>query len=383
MVAGRIASSVVQKHVKHVGVVAAEEAQGLVRDVYLQVAEEMRIVVPPALLHSSSPEVLAAYWAIVREPLAPAGRVSRTVKEAVAGAVSVANICPYCADMHTVGLYELAGERDAEAIGQDRPAEIGDAPLRRIVEWARAAHLADGPPLPAEVSAAERAELVGVAVGFHYLSRMVNVFLSSFLLPPGLGPRSRRRLKQGLSRVLRSTLRGAPAPGRANGLLDPAPPRPDAGWAAGNPVIADAVARAYRTFEAAGSRSLDTRVRRLVLARLDRWEGEETGLSTRWCEDLIADLPAPQRAAARLALLTALASYQVDAEVVGEFRAHHRADSTLIDATAWSSFAAARRIGVRHDRPPTRPSGTPTAPAGGPRFAGVTKGGRGCRRFRA
>ncbi|WP_083449153.1 MULTISPECIES: carboxymuconolactone decarboxylase [Actinoplanes] len=310
----------------------------------------MRIVVPPALLHSPSPDVLAAYWAICREPLTPAGVAGRTVKEAVAAAVAVATICPYCADMHTVGLYELSGERDAEAIAQDRPAEIGDDRLRGIVEWARSAHLADGPPLPAGVSAAERAELVGVVVGFHYLSRMVNVFLSSFLLPPGLGPRSRRRLKQGLSRVLRPTVRGEHPAGLANGLLAPAARRPDAGWAAGNPVIADATARAYRTFESAGARSLDPEVRRLVLARLDRWDGEDTGLSTRWCEDLIDGLAPPLRPAARLALLTALASYQVGAEVVEEFRERHPADGTLIDVTAWASFAAARRIGIRHDR---------------------------------
>lgn len=350
MVPGRIASSVLQRQVRHVAVVNPSTADGLTAQVYQQVADEMRIVVPPALLHSASPDVLAAYWAITREPLFPAGEVTRTVKEAVAAAVSVANVCPYCADMHTVGLYDLTGERDAEAIALDRLDEIGDPALRDFVAWAREAHRPDGPPLPAGVTAAQRAELVGVVVGFHYLSRMVNVFLSNFLLPPGLGPRPRRRLKQGLSRVLRPVVRGDFAPGRANRLLDPAPPRADTAWAAGSPLITDTATRTFRIFEAAGARSLDPAVRRLVLGVLDDWNGADTGLSTGWSTDLVAGLPTPQRAAGRLVLLTALASYQVDAEVVQEFRRHFPHDATLIDAGAWASFATARRIGIRHDR---------------------------------
>jgi len=348
VVVGRIRSAVVQRHVNYISVVSAENADGLVADVYRQVAEEMRIVVPPALLHSPSPELLAAYWALTREPLLPAGLAGRAAKEAVAAAVSVANICPYCAEWHTAGLYELSGEHDAEAIGMDRLAEIGDPRLRRIADWARAAHLAGGPPLPPEVSPAERAELVGVAVGFHYLSRMVNVFLANFLIPPALGPRSRRRLKQGLGHMLKPTVRGDHRAGRANGLLSAVPPRPDTVWATANPVLADATARAFRAFEAAGLRSLEPGVRRLVLGRLDAWDGEETGLSTRWCEDLIGHLAPAPRAAARLALLTALSSYQVSAEVVDEFRRHHPGDPALVEVTAWASFAAARRIGVRH-----------------------------------
>ncbi|GAA2868460.1 alkyl hydroperoxide reductase AhpD [Actinoplanes cyaneus] len=349
MVADRVSSIVTQRHVRHVDPVLATHATGLVAEVYRQVAEEMRLVIPPAMLHSPSPEVLAAYWALIREPLMPPGRAGRLVKEAVAAAVAVASTCPYCTDMHTVGLYELSGERDAEAIGGDHLGEITDARLRQIVAWARGAHRDGGPPLPPGIAAAERAELIGVVVGFHYLSRMVNVFLTGSLLPPRLSPRSRRRLKRGLSYVMKPSVRGDHPAGRANGLLPPAPPRPDLAWAGDSPVLADAVARAFGVFELAGERSLDVAVRRLVLDRLDDWAGEDTGLSTGWCEDLVGELPPAPRAAARLALLTALASHQVTDRAVEEFRRHHPGDRRLIDATAWASAAAAARVGARHN----------------------------------
>jgi hypothetical protein len=262
--------------------------------------------------------------------------------------VSVANICPYCVEMHSVSLYDLSTEQDAEAVAADRAGEMADPRLREVSLWARTAHELDSRvPLPAEPDSAAAAELIGVVVGLHYLGRMVNVFLSNFLLPPGLGPRARRRFKHGVSRVMRPTLRTYREPGRSLDLLPDAPLPAGAGWAAASPSVAGAVARAYRTFDEAGVRSLSPAVRAMVLGRLDRWRGEETGLSTQWCEEMILDLPGPDRSAGRLALLTALASYQVDEDVIELYRRDHPGDPALLDATAWASFAAARTIGAR------------------------------------
>ncbi|MEV0001804.1 carboxymuconolactone decarboxylase family protein [Micromonospora sp. NPDC050980] len=354
MIAGRVVSSVVQRQVHHVTPVAPADAVGLVAMVYEQVADEMRLVVPPALLHSPAPETLAAYWVLSREPLIGAHGDARVTKEAVAAAVSVANICPYCVDMHSAGMYDLTSAQDAEAIAGDRVEEITDPKLRAVSAWARTLHQPDDrAPVPDGTGPAEYAELLGVAVSYHYVARMVNVFLASFLLPPGLGPRSRQRLKRGIGHVLGPTLREPRRPGRSLNLLTPAPLPADAGWAAGSRRIADAVARAYAAFERAGAHALSPAVRALVTERLSRWRGEDSGLSARWCEEAIADLPDADRAAARLALLTALASYRVDDEVVDEFRRHHPDDTILVEAAAWASFAAARQIGARAELAPT------------------------------
>jgi AhpD family alkylhydroperoxidase len=310
------------------------------------------------MLHSPAPDVLAAYWMLMREPLV-AGGIDRGTKEAVAAAVSIANICPYCAEMHTAGMYDLSTEHDAEAVAADRVQDMAEPGLRAVTLWARSSHRAGGAALPDGLTDADRAELIGVVVAFHYVARMVNVFLSSFLLPPGAGPRTRRRLKQGISRVLRPTLRTAREPGRSVRLLAPADLPGAAAWAAAAPAVAAAVARSYRVFDTAGRRTLSPAVRGLVLDRLDRWQGEETGLSTRWCEDLVADLTGADQAAGRLALLTALASHQVDAEVVGEFRRYHPDDAALVDAAAWASFAAASLIGRRQAAAAAEPGATP------------------------
>lgn len=349
MVAGRFVSSVVQRQVKYVTPVGTAAADGLVAAVYEQVADEMKIVVPPVLLHSPAPAALAAYWSLMREPLIAGETVDRLSKEAAAAAVSVANSCPYCVDMHSISMYDLSTEHDAEAIVSDRVGEMRDVRTREVAAWARVAHAPDEPlarsvPFPA----AHRPELVGVVVAFHYLSRMVNVFLPNFLVPPRLGPGARRRFKRGVSRMLRPTLRESFRPGRSLPLLPAAPLPPAAGWAVGDPVVSAATARAFAAFEEAGEQALTPAVRDLVLHRLDSWRGEDTGLSRRWCEELIAGLPVADRAAGRLALLTALASYQVDGEVVAEFRRREPHDRALVEAVSWASFAAARQVGSRY-----------------------------------
>jgi len=100
-------------------------------------------------------------------------------------------------------------------------------------------------------------------------------------------------------------------------------------------------------------------VRNLVTARLTAWRGEEPGLSRGWADSALQTLPAPQRPQGRLALLAALASYQVDARVLHDARTRPgpAGDETLIATAAWASFAAARRIGSwLHTAPATTPT---------------------------
>jgi len=45
-----------------------------------------------------------------------------------------------------------------------------------------------------------------------------------------------------------------------------------------------------------------------------------------------------------LILLTALASYRVGADAVASFRAQRPSDRELVEAVAWASYLAARRV---------------------------------------
>jgi hypothetical protein len=180
---------------------------------------------------------------------------------------------------------------------------------------------------------------------FHYFNRMVNVFLTEVPLPPGAPRLALGPVMRILGRRMGPAARRAHQPGAALDLLPAAPLPGDVSWAAGDARTADAFARGCAAVDAAGTRSVPEPVRDLIAAELAGWHGEQRGPSRAWADKAVAGLPEADRPAGRLALLTALASGQVDRSVIAAFRAGSPGDSSLVELTAWASFAAARRIG--------------------------------------
>jgi AhpD family alkylhydroperoxidase len=327
------------KTIRYVKAVPYGSATGLTADVYRQMQDDF-LPVPLLTLHSPVPEVMAGAWSVLREALL-AGKVDRSRKEAVAAAVSKTNACPFCVDAHTSLLHATSSHDVAGAILRGDYDSIRDPQLRALVRWALAnrAPGASG-ALPPPFSAEAAPEIIGTAVAFHYLNRMVNVFLGDTLipLPSALKGVAGRFLGAAAGKRM---VRPLP-PGRSLKLVPQARVPDDLSWAAANPAVAGAFAGLAAVVEAAGARVLPEQVRALVGERVRAWNGEDMGISRRWVEDAIADLNEEHRAAARLALLTALASYQVDSGVVQDFQSRHPDDAQHIAATAWASMAAAR-----------------------------------------
>lgn len=310
---------------RHVKVVKRRHAQGRVAEVYRQVERDFGMLAPPTALHSAAPDLLAASWMILRETLLAQGVADRASKEAVATGVSVANSCPYCEDVHGMTLAAIPGA--------DRSA---------LTEWARGTgHGAGLPPCPPE----QAPELIGVAVAFHYYNRVVNVFLRDSPFPTHVPESAKPRARRVLGGVLRPAATGGPRPGESLDLLPPAPAADELAWARPNHTITDAFARAYAATEAAGIRSVPAGVRDLVRQRLSTWDGRSPGLSRSWAGEAVAALPERERAAGRLALFVALASYQVDEEMVDDLRRTGADDRALVELVSLASMAAARRVG--------------------------------------
>lgn len=313
---------------RHVEVVPRRRAVGLVAAVYRQVEQDFGMLAPPVALHSAAPETMAAAWVLLRETLLAKGFADRAAKEAVATGVSAANSCPYCVDVHGM---TLAAIPDAPG-GSDREA---------LEAWARGTVAT--PPFPP----AQAPELIGVAVAFQYYNRMVNVFLRDSPFPAHVPESAKPQARRVLGGVLRPREEQGPRPGASLELLPPAPIPEDLGWAQGNPVVADSIARAYAAAEAAGARSVPGDVRTLVRDSLATWDGQAPGLSRSWLEEAVTGLDEHDRPAGRLALAVAKASYQVDEGLVDAFRSTTPGDGVLIELTGWSAMAAARQVGTR------------------------------------
>jgi AhpD family alkylhydroperoxidase len=312
------------------------KAEGLAGAAIEQMERDF-VVGPPITVHLPNPELMAGVWSMARECLA-AGRGQRARGEVVAAAIARLNQCPYCLDIHTSMLHSH---------GSPGPVDAGD-----VASWAAAtltpgAEVLGRPPF----SPGEAPLMVGTAVCFHYLNRMVNVFLhpSPFLIGgDGWIKDSVRRMAGNLLRPRLASQLVAPGVFLSD-VSEVALPAEFA-WASSNPQIAGGFLRFIETAEQAGIESVDPAVRECVLERVQSWRGETPGLGRDWVEKAVAALDERKRAAGRLALTTALASWQVDERMVAEFRLRQSiglqksSDRDLINLTSWASYVAARRI---------------------------------------
>lgn len=321
------------RYIKHPGSIAGDR---LSEKVLSQVRREFGAEVEPFALHRPVPELLAGAWMACRETLL-AGDGGRDAKELVAAAVSTINRCPYCIDAHSIMLLESSG--------YDYPEALTDTYLGRIAEWASAtltpgSPILHTPPFPDS----EAPAFIGTAVFFHYINRMVTILLGDSPLPFQSGIPKKVSLHLA-AWFFGGAIRLEKLPGTSVELLPEATLPDDLSWAKASLPIAGAFARFANAIEHAGVSSLSEEVRAAVSKSAQNWEGNDPAINDRWYEDDIAHLQGAERAAGRLACLTAFAPYKVDETVVRAFSEHFAGDDILISALAWSSFTAARRIG--------------------------------------
>jgi AhpD family alkylhydroperoxidase len=329
--------------IRYVTPVAPAAAEGLVAEVYTQVERDFGVLAPPVILHSPAPAVLAACWIMIRETLIAPSAVDRGTRELVAAAVSAANSCPYCVTIHTSAMSRLGTASSAAQVAAGSVGAITDPRLREIARWGWASGQPSTSPPSHPYLTEHFAELAGVAMTFHYLNRMVTIFLDDSPLPAM--PAALRNVLMGKTAQVMLSAEQSGQPDAALALLPAAPAQPGFSWAAGQERIAGAFGRAAAAIERECGDRIPRSVREQVSGELAGWNGRPPSLSKSWVDDATARLPVDDRAAGRLALLTAMAPYQVTAKDIAGFRTGQPADDALITLTSWASMAAVRRIG--------------------------------------
>ena len=332
------------KNVKYVNAVPAKAAQGVVRAVYDQAGKEIGMLPDAVVMFSASEQMLTASWGLFREALLSSGPAPRLVKEAVAAQVSKLNECPFCVDAHSIMLYGGGAGTFATSLLSGAPELAGDPELTAVAEWAGTMMTRPVGPVAAPFPAEQVPDVVGTLVEFHFLNRVINVLLTGTFLPGSNRVKAIARRVGG--RVLARRIKARRAPGGAAGLTGGYPLPADLSWAAPQPAIAAALAALAAATDAAAQQVVPGSAIVAVGRALDRWDGRFPGPSRAWLADLLADVPTADQPAGRLALLTALAPFQVTDADVEAFRAEHSADADLVGLVSWAAFAAARRIGA-------------------------------------
>lgn len=208
----------------------------------------------------------------------------------IAFMVSIGNRCRFCADVHEAVLYAHGLRKEATALRNHCFESIAEPQLRHAALWA----FAPGGPAPSE--------WIHAATMTHYANRVSNVLIRrpAFSITPMLFR----------PWIVRRWMRN-----RTDGV---------------SPTPAVSV--------------VPQQVKERVLTHIRAWYGEEMGPNRGWVENYLADFTPADRAIGRLALLTALASHQVDEMVIDAFQEVRPAPDDLTLAVCWAASQAAARV---------------------------------------
>jgi AhpD family alkylhydroperoxidase len=331
------------KFVNHIEPIAPRKARGLVADVYAEARREFGRLPEPVSILSPDEELLAAWWASLRETLL-AGQVPRARKEAVAAAVAATQRCPWCIDAHTTMLYAAGDSATATAILADEDPSESD-PNAPYVAWARGTTTPGGPAAP--FGPDDAVEYLGTATIFHFVTRLVLVLLDETFLPAGSRAQSLARRAAGIAFARK--VRAHHRPGLATDRLKPYPVPDDLEWAASSPPVAASYAALTGRLEEA--QHLPEASRAVVRSAIAAWRGETMPISSGWTNEHTDGLPEELKAATRLALLTSLAPHQVTDSDVAAARRLLASDASFVAGLAWAAWTAARRVGGWIARP--------------------------------
>jgi AhpD family alkylhydroperoxidase len=303
---------------------------------------EFGVLAPPMTLHEPLPSVLTGAWAVLYESNLAVGDVSRDEKESINVAISQVNECPYCVDVHVMALQVLGAGSSSRQLRQGEPT---DPRLRDIAAWAKATREPDSrllahPPFPGP----EAVEAVGTALAFHYLNRMVSVFLPEQPIRGLRGPfagivRTYTKLV-----LLGPASRRAKPKGRSLRHLESPEAADQFSWAAARPEIQIAYTALDRAVETEAARRLPGAGLARVAEVVSRWDASAPPMRRAWVDEHLEGLEPADRAAAVVGLLTALAPYQVDRRVVEAFQTHVPGDEALLALVAFGAWRATRRL---------------------------------------
>jgi AhpD family alkylhydroperoxidase len=331
------------KYINYIEPIAPRDADGVVADVYNDARREFGRLPEPVSMLSPDADLLAAWWATLREILI-AGDAPRARKEAVAAAVAVSQRCPWCIDAHTTMLYAAGESNTATAILANTKLVDTDANAP-YVAWARGTAAPGGPAAP--FGSEEAVEYIGTAMTFHFVTRLVLVLLDETFLPGG--PRAQSLLRRAAGVMFARKVRATYRPGLASARLAKKPLPKDLEWAVASPPVATALAALSDCLDTA--QHLPEAGRAVVSEAVWAWQGGSQPISSSWTDEHTAGLPQHLRAATRLALLTSLAPHQVTDADVTAARPLLTTDVSLVTALAWAAWTTARRVGGWISRP--------------------------------
>jgi hypothetical protein len=215
-----------------------------------------------------------------------------------------------------------------------------EATLKRL-QWTKASvnrhakELLDPPFRPEEMP-----EALGTLIVFNYTNK-----ISDFTMKGSPVPAS---LRSGALKLFGMELEESAALDLEHGaslhMLTKAKVSEEFPWAASNPLVMETLSRWNHVVEEEIHHALSGNAQQIIRQNLKTWQGGQAPLSRGWVEEEVQDLQEEERDKARLVLLIAKASYQMDDGIIEQVTQHGLSEADLVRLGAWGALLGAKTV---------------------------------------
>ncbi len=315
-------------------------AKGLAKEVLVQSQRDF-FINGTITSHAACPSLMAGMWVGGREIALTNQHLPAWLKKAMGAALSEVNKCPYCEDMLLSLTHGAKKDNVANSLRQHAMESIHDEETLKRLKWTKASihrHAVElqDPPF----SSAEMPEALGTLIVFNYTNKISDFTMAGSPVPS--------ILRSGALKIFGLELQQSSALNLEHGvsldLLPKAEFPEDFHWAASNSLVMEGLSRWNSVVEEEIDQVLSRETQHSIKDNLRTWSGGKAPLSRRWVEEEIQGHRGAERDKARLALLVAKASYQIDDGVIEQVMDHDVDEADLVRLGAWGAFMGAKTI---------------------------------------
>ncbi len=333
--------------VKYLKVQGIKDAQGVVKKINQQTERDFLLAAPQSI-STPSERVHAVRWAALREVFAVKTHVKRATKETLAAVVAQSNTCPFCEDVHGASVSATGDNIVAEAIVNGTWQNLKDEKTKLLIEWGLNTRNSDAsiiknPPF----SEIEAPEIIGTALTFHSINRLVNIFLTESPMPGILGSKLLKKLALRIASMtmFKSMVEKNVKAGDALQFIENHAVQEHLHWAQAVPAYAKVLAAEEFLLTKIEQDLIPSVSGKLLKEKVSRWQGEEMPMGKAWLSDILKDLDENEKPIAKMMFLAAFAPYTVTENDINEFRKVKPSDEELVEVCFWAIQILTNRIG--------------------------------------
>ncbi len=316
------------------------EGRGLVKEVLLQSQRDF-FINGTITSHAACPPLMAGMWVGGREIALTNQHLPAWLKKAMGAALSEVNQCPYCEDMLLSLTHGAKKDNVANSLRKNELDSIDDELALKRLRWTKASISRNAPELQAPpFSLEEMAEALGTLIVFNYTNKISDFTMTGSPVPSSF--------RSGALKLFGVELQESSALDLEHGtslfMLAEAELPLEFRWSTSNLLIAESLSRWNHIVEEEINEALSKEAQQWVRDNLRDWQGGQAPLSRRWVEEEVKDLKGAERDKARLVLLVAKASYQIDDSIIEQVTQHGVSEADLVRLGAWGAYMGAKTI---------------------------------------